>query len=149
MTVANETKNYDLTITIYDFSDPLDITEKINYDLGPRKNPVWQMYDVVDTMVFDNKRELITVTYRENIVLGEGRFNTVYCIEAFRCIDSGLVSIGKFQQEAIQTDANTAHVPTINSVIIGDHIYIVLEVFGVPSLYAYSASDFSLTDTLK
>lgn len=144
-----ETKNYDLTITIYDFSDPLDITEKINYDLGPRKNPVWQMYDVVDTMVFDNKRELITVTYRENIVLGEGRFNTVYCIEAFRCIDSGLVSIGKFQQEAIQIDANTAHVPTISSVIIGDHIYIVLEVFGVPSLYAYSASDFSLTDTLK
>lgn len=144
-----ETKNYDLTITIYDFSDPLDITEKINYDLGPRKNPVWQMYDVVDTMVFDNKRELITVTYSENIVLGEAKFKTVYCIEAFKYNGNELNSIGKFQQEEIQIDANTFHVPTINSVIIGDYIYIVREINGVPSLYSYSASDFTLIDSLE
>lgn len=144
-----EDGNYNLTIAIYDCSDPLNITEKTNYDMGARKNPVWQMYDVVDTMVFNDTRDIITVTYSENIVLGEAKFKSVYCIEAFGYDGNELASIGKFQQEEIQIDANTFHVPSIYSVIIGDHIYIIKEVFGVPSLYSYSASDFTLINSLE
>ena len=107
------------------------------------------MYDVVDTMVFNDTRDIITVTYSENIVLGEAKFKTVYYIEAFKYNGNELNSIGKFQQEEIQIDANTFHVPTINSVIIGDYIYIVMEINGVPSLYSYSASDFTLIDSLE
>ncbi|MBO5981506.1 MAG: beta-propeller domain-containing protein [Clostridia bacterium] len=144
-----EDGKFNLTITIYDCSDPLNITKKNNYDLGERRNPVWQIYYVTDTMVFNDTYDRITVTYSENIVLGEAKFKSVYCIEAFRYDGNELVSIGKFQQEEIQIDANTFYVPTLNSVIIGDYIYIVMEINGVPSLYSYSASDFTLIDSLE
>lgn len=144
-----EDASNNLTITIYDCSYPLNITKKTSYDLGARKSPIWQIYNVTDTMVFNDTYDRITVAYSENIVLGEAKFKTVYCIEAFKYNGNELNSIGKFQQEEIQIDANTFHVPTINSVIIGDYIYIVMEINGVPSLYSYSASDFTLIDSLE
>ena len=138
-----------LSLVIYDNSDPADITETAEYNFGEKKNPVWTVYNVIDTIVINEQRDIITVTYSEKIVLGEANFKTIYCIEALRYADGELVSIGKFEQEQIQINSNTFYAPTISSVISGGYIYVIVEYEGVPSVYSYTATDFTLTDTTK
>ena len=119
-------------ISIYDHSSLLEAeTEYYLDESAGRETFYLSQQDVLNT---DTQRKIFLLPYRNG---------DVHYMGLFSYDDDGATLIGAHTEKDIQLDSNTFQSPFLNGFIIGDYVYIVVNIGGEQYAYSYSATDFA------